>query len=153
MTIILILTAVSLGIFAFQTAAAFLFGREQAGTSDSGRDWPMVSILKPMKSLDDEFRANLHSFMVLDYPRYEIVFGIDEPDDACAREARGLQARYPAVPQKVVVTGSEKRQNPKIATLVPMAEHAAGGLLWISDANTRVAPGVLKSLVREHLVS
>jgi ceramide glucosyltransferase len=113
----------------------------------------MVSILKPMKSLDDEFRVNLHSFMLLDYPRYEVIFGIDSPDDSCAREAKELQRKYPAVPQKVVVTGVEKRQNPKVATLEKMAPHACGELFWVSDANTRVQPGVLKRLVHEHRVN
>ncbi len=110
---------------------------------------PRVSLLKPMKDIDDGLRGNLESFFTLDYPGYEIIFGVDTLEDPCLPVVREAMAAHPDIPAAIIPTGAVKRMNPKIETLDCLAGTAAASLLWVTDSNTRVDPGTLKSLARE----
>ena len=43
-------------------------------------DLEPVSILKPVAGIDDSLEENLRTFFAQDYPRYEIVFGVQGED-------------------------------------------------------------------------
>ena len=102
-----------------------------------------VSILKPMKGADPSLEDNLESFFRLDYPEFEVLFGVDDPGDPALHVARAVAARHPAVPSRIVVDGRSVGFNPKVNNLANIARHE---VLWISDSNTRVAPGTLREL-------
>jgi ceramide glucosyltransferase len=72
--------------------------QEQIGS----KPLPMVSILKPLRHIDDEIEKNFESFFTLDYPRFEILFGVDLMDDPLVGIISSLRARYPHVPVKVI---------------------------------------------------
>jgi ceramide glucosyltransferase len=114
-----------------------------------GSHFPRVSILKPMKNLVDDLAANLESYFTLDYPNYELIFGLDSMADASLPVIRSLSARFPEIPVAIVVTGHSDEENPKIYKLAKMEASAAGELFWVTDANTRAAADTLNRLVRE----
>jgi ceramide glucosyltransferase len=114
--------------------------------------WPPVSILKPLKGSDENLSGNLRSFFCLDYPDYELLFGVqDETDEALVVVAK-LIGEYPDVPARVVVDGSTVGLNPKVNNLANMARRARHEVLLISDSNVTVMPGYLADLV-SHLES
>lgn len=106
-----------------------------------------ISVLKPLCGADDHLEANLETFFTLRWPRYELVFGVDDPDDPAVAVVRRLRARYPAVRARLVIHDGARGLNPKVANLRAML--AAGGhdLVVISDSNVAVEPDYLRLLV------
>jgi ceramide glucosyltransferase len=110
---------------------------------------PRVSIFKPLAGKDDDLEANLESFARIDYPSFEVIFGVASPDDPAYVLARRFIARHPRLDARVVVTDPDAATNPKVAQLVGLERVATGEVYVISDSNVRVKPGYLWSLVGE----
>ncbi|MCL2448592.1 MAG: glycosyltransferase, partial [Polyangiaceae bacterium] len=110
---------------------------------------PRVSIFKPLAGADDDLDANLESFARLDYPSFEILFGVADRSDPALRVARAFAARHPEVDVTLVVTDPAAALNPKVAQLVGLERRASGDIYVISDSNVRVRPGYLRSMVGE----
>ena len=58
-----------------------------------------VSILKPLAGLDADLESNLRTFFEQDYPSFEILFAVREPDDPAVAVVEKLQQEYPKVPR------------------------------------------------------
>ncbi|MGK3997944.1 glycosyltransferase [Sorangium sp. So ce1024] len=108
---------------------------------------PVVSILKPVAGVDDELASNLESFAHLDYPCYEIVFGVASREDPAVPVIQAFIAAHPEVRARLCLTDPTEALNPKVAQLLELARRAEGSVLVISDANVRVRPDYLQSLL------
>lgn len=112
---------------------------------------PPVSVLKPLRGIEQDFYANLATFFRQDYPQFEIVFGLNDDSDAARWTIAQLQRDFPNVPVKIV-TGSEAHglnaSNPKMGKLQQMLAQASHDILVLSDADIRVAPDYLRRVVR-----
>ena len=42
--------------------------------------WPAVSVLKPVHGLEKNQRDNLRSACIQDYPEFQVVFSVQDPD-------------------------------------------------------------------------
>lgn len=115
--------------------------------------FPRVTILKPIKDIDDGLEDNLKSFFTLDYPDYDIVFGVDTLDDPCVAVIEKARKAYPSCVVRIVETGVSDTVNPKVDKLAKMDEGCGSPLLWVSDSNTRVGSDALKRLAAEYLKS
>lgn len=108
---------------------------------------PPVSILKPLKGLDDQLERNLLSFFELEYPEFEIIFGLRDSDDPARAVIEKLQNAYPHVRTRLEINACAIGLNPKVNNLyntLPLASHAH---VLISDSNVRVETDYLKRLV------
>lgn len=105
-----------------------------------------VSILKPLKGLEDGLEENLETFFTLDYPRYEILFSIADPHDPARNLIEKLQKRYSQIPTRLILGCVNAGPNPKVNNLILSYEQANNDHLLISDSNVRVAPDYLKRL-------
>ncbi len=119
--------------------------------SESGQkfEYPKISILKPLKGMDDNLEENLRSFFNLDYPDYEIIFGLQSSADPAARIALKLLGEFDHIRAKIVIDSSEIGLNPKINNLHNMTPQIRGSYLFISDSNTAAAPDLLNRLMTE----
>jgi ceramide glucosyltransferase len=151
-TLILIALALSGTVLCLFTAFTVAFRRGRKTVGAGARPYPLVSLLKPVKNVDDDMAANLESFYRLDYPAYEVLFAVDDFKDPCIGILKDLQARHPHIPTTIVATGHPPFENPKIHKLARLESKSRGGLFWATDSNVRVAPDSLRRLVDEHLV-
>ena len=104
---------------------------------------PPVSILKPLRGLDEDLEENLESFFRLRYPRYEIVFSFADRADPAFPIARRVADRHPGVPAVFVFDPRDSGGNAKVDRLAAAAERARYRLLMFSDGNVRVRPNFL----------
>jgi ceramide glucosyltransferase len=107
---------------------------------------PPVSIVKPLCGADPALERNLESFFRQDHPRFELVFGVQDPHDPAAGVARRLAARYPSVRTRVVVHAGSGALNPKVDNLLGLLPLAAHDLVLVSDSNVSAPAGYVREL-------
>lgn len=116
-------------------------------------DTPAVSILKPLKGLDHHLEDNLRSFFLLDYPKYELIFGVSDEKDPAVAVVQNLQQEFPQISSRLIIDSTETGLNPKINNLQNMSFYARFSYFLISDSNIRVTPGYLKDLMAHMQIS
>ena len=113
------------------------------------RDWPPISILKPLSGVDEGLEENLASFFEQQYPCFEILFAVRQPSDPAVAVVEGLRTRYPAVPARLIVTGEPPYPSSKVYSLDRMLEGARHDLIVMADSDVRVTPGMLAVIAAE----
>lgn len=108
---------------------------------------PLVSILKPIKGIDDNLEDNLCSFFELDYPTYEIIFGVDSEDDPAIPIIKRVVNKYNHINSQLVISDRKSGLNPKVNNLINIYPYAKGQLILISDSNTKCNKDFLINLI------
>ena len=118
------------------------------GEDASPQFLPPVSILKPLKGLDDNLLDNLESFCLQDYPQYEVIFSLQDFNDPAYRVARRVKEKYPEKEITILVERCTAGLNPKVNNLIPACKAARYPTILISDSNVMVERDYLKEIVR-----
>ena len=108
-----------------------------------------ISILKPLAGVDEGLEENLRTFFQQDYPDFEILFAVRNPEDPAIAVVERLSARYPAVPSRMIVTGEPPYPNAKVFSLDHMLAAARHDLLIMADSDIRVTPTMLSTIAAE----
>jgi ceramide glucosyltransferase len=139
--------AVTVYVLGLVSARRHLASKPAAPMDD---ELPPVSILKPIKGLEEQLEPNLRSFFTQDYPgELELVFACTEQDDPAMTLARRLANEYPNVPCRFVQSDGAFGLNPKVANLAGALEAARYDLVMQSDANVRIPRDYLRRVVTE----
>ncbi len=105
---------------------------------------PPVTIFKPLKGLDEDLEANLRSFFLLDYPCYQLLFGVADPEDPAVPVVRRLMEEFPGRDARLVTGNPLFGLNPKVENLAAMEPYRKHDVLLVSDSNVRVRPTYLR---------
>jgi ceramide glucosyltransferase len=132
---------VFLGVVRFRADA-----RQQLDSIPDTAHLPAVSVLKPMHGLEARLRENIESFFQQDYPDYEILFAVDEANDAALDVVREVRSRYPQARSRVLVTG-KPWPNPVVYSFHCLSEAAAHDILVTTDSDVEVGPNYLRQVV------
>ncbi len=112
---------------------------------------PPVSVLKPLCGVEPLTELALESFFLIDYPQFQLIFGVQNPADPVLDMVHRLQARYPTRAVKIVINSELHGTNRKISNLINMLPLADHEILVMSDADIHVPPYFLHSVVAELL--
>ena len=105
-----------------------------------------VSILKPLKGATPDLYPNLASFCRLDYPVFQLLFGIRDPNDPAVAVVERLQRNFPACDITLVVGTEIIGSNHKVSTLHQLSAVAKYDVFVISDGDVQVAPDYLQQV-------
>lgn len=108
---------------------------------------PPVSILKPLRGVDNDLEANLESLFQLRYPHFELLFGIEGEEDPAVAVVRRLIKQYPQVSSRLVIHQGGRGFNPKVSNLRAILETGSHDILVINDSNIAVPPDYLDRMV------
>ena len=101
-------------------------------------NFPPISILKPLKGLEDNLFDNLESFCLQDYPEYEIICSLQDENDPAHKVAKKVKEKFPYRPISVVVERCNRGLNPKVNNLFAAYRHSKYATFLISDSNVKV---------------
>ena len=129
--------------------ASFLKCRRRRGASTASREWalPPVSILKPLKGIDPQIWEAFCSHCEQDYPEFQLIFGVSDPDDPAIGLVRKLQEKYPNRQIDLLVCQRDLGTNRKLSTLAQMLPAARNEILLVNDSDIRVAPDYLRRVI------
>ena len=117
----------------------------QANLPDS--QLPPVSILKPLKGVDPAIWESFCSHCEQDYPEFQIIFGVSDPDDPAIEVVRRLQAKYPSRQIELIECQRILGANVKVSNLVQMLPVARHEILLVNDSDIRVPKDYLRRVV------
>ncbi|KAJ3318828.1 hypothetical protein HDV06_007009 [Boothiomyces sp. JEL0866] len=105
-----------------------------------------VSILRPLKGLDNNLYKNLRSSFIQDYQNYEIVFSVESESDPSYDLVLELQKEFPSK-SRIVVGIENVGLNPKVNNLVKGYESSDADIIWILDSNVSIEPHATSRVV------
>jgi ceramide glucosyltransferase len=143
--LVLLIAAIPLVYYTFAVLAAVrFFSRERRRTL--GSYTPPVSILKPVRGVDFASQENFKSFCLQDYPEYEILFCVNDLEDAAVPLIRDLAAEFPERSIRLLSSAPQIGPNRKVNNLAELAREARHELLVQSDGDVRVEANYLREL-------
>lgn len=102
-----------------------------------------ISVLKPVKGLDDELEENLESFCRQTHRQYEIIVGAADADDPALAVAQRVKERHPLVAFRIISGQWPTGLNPKVRNLRKLLTRARYSAILVSDADVRVGTDYL----------
>ena len=108
---------------------------------------PPVSIIKPVRNIDREAYENFASFCRLDYPEYEIVFAVAEPEDPVIPIIQQIQRDFPKCSIRLVTAAAHLGANHKVNNLCQAVQTARYETVVMSDSDVRVESNYLRDVV------
>lgn len=114
-----------------------------------GGPTPPISILRPLKGLDDGLIDNLIALCEQDYPEYELLLGAEDPLDPALDVALRVKRAHPEVPIQLVVCRAARGKNPKVRVLQELVKRARFDWVLVSDSNVRPRRSYLRETAAE----
>lgn len=139
-------TVASSGYCALCIWAATRFGSQRKSALPAV-NFPPVSILKPLKGTDPEMYESFRSHCLQDYPQYEILFGISDPNDPAAALVQKLQREFPSCAVRLIRCEKELGVNGKVSSLAQLAAAARHDIFLVNDSDIRIQPDYLRTVI------
>lgn len=109
---------------------------------------PDVTLLKPMKGVDERMYAALRSHCQQVYGgRVQILFGVGSADDPAVAEVERLRREFPAMDLQLVVCAERLGSSGKVSNLVQMLPLAKYDPVIVNDGDILVSPRYLEGTV------
>jgi len=109
---------------------------------------PPISILKPLCGLEDNLKEYLTSFIEQDYPQYQIIFCVQDPNDPVIILVQELIASFPDYDLKLIISNKVFGYNYKVSNLINGLSHCDYDFILIADSDIEVKSDYLKTIVQ-----
>lgn len=144
-TLCLIAGLAGVAYLGFATWRLLAFARWRQPANEGSE--PSVTILKPLCGMEPHLLENLSSFCDQEYERFQVIFGVRDPNDPAIAVVKRIMERFPKRDIAIVVDPRARAENLKIANLINMMELAKHDVVFVADSDTRVDPTYIRTLV------
>ena len=142
--LLVILTVLSWAYWLVACVCVVTFFASQRAPSPAGLG--PVSVLKPLCGLDAALYENLVSFACLDYPDYELLFGVTDPAYPAQEVVHRLQRRFPRLRIRAIVA-PRTGPNDKVSVHCALTSQARHDVLVLADSDMRAEADFLQRMV------
>jgi len=144
-TLILLVTASAIyHLICIYSAAKFFNSQKKLENSTFT---PSITILKPVRGIDERAYDCWVSCCNQDYLNYEIIFGVRDKTDPAIDLIKQLQTEFPQLQIKLVISEISIGINAKVSNLNNMLGCAENEILVLSDSDIFVPKDYLKTVV------
>jgi ceramide glucosyltransferase len=120
-----------------------------AGRRARRRDQPPVSIVLPVKLLEDGFERTQESAFAQNYQSFDVTASAVDVDSPAARKMREIFARHPATPSRLLPSTARFAASPKVDNLYAPFMQATHDVILMKDANVLLEPDALAEHIRQ----
>ncbi|MGJ0396686.1 MAG: glycosyltransferase [Methylocystis sp.] len=112
------------------------------------RDQPAVSIVLPVKLLEEEFDRTQESALTQHYRDFDVTASATDLDAPAVQRMRAIFARHPAVPSRILLSTAKFAASPKVDNLYAPFMQATHDVIFMKDANVLLEPDALAQHMR-----
>jgi ceramide glucosyltransferase len=126
--------------------AIFRFRRSLRRAAQSRREFPRVSLVRPLCGLDNYADDTLRSTFELDYPHCEILFCVASAKDPVVPLVEALIAEHAGVSARLLVGDDRVSSNPKLNNVVKGWHAASHDWIVLADSNVLMPRDYIQQL-------
>lgn len=145
--ILILLVAASAAYHVVSIYSAARFFLDKTNFLPNKQFTPPVTILKPVRGIDDRAYECWVSCCKQDYPDYEIIFGVRDADDPAIKLIEELKKEFPQRQIKLITSANTIGVSAKVSNLNNILPYAQHEILVISDSDIYVPQDYLRSVV------
>lgn len=120
-----------------------------AGRRARRRDKPPVSVVLPVKLLEDNFERTQESALAQDYPQFDVTASAVDLRSPAAGKMRELFSRRPEIPARILASTARFAASPKVDNLYAPFTQARNDVIFMKDANVLLEPDALSEHMRQ----
>ncbi len=109
---------------------------------------PPITILKPVCGLDGDDYLNFASFCMQNYPKFQLIFAVRDPNDPAIAVILQVMSDFPQLDLEIVQSNRLIGTNLKISNLANALPQAKYEILVLADSDVRVDSKYLRTLVK-----
>jgi len=137
----------SIGYLLFAFIALELFKRKKNKEVISSNFSPPVSILKPIYGLDPDMLDCLRSFCRQDYPKYQVIFGLQDKNDPAIPFVKQVMEEFSNYDISFIINTELHGTNHKVSNLINMNNDIKYEYILIADSDMRVSKKYLSKVM------
>ena len=145
--LLVLLPVVAGGLFGILCLVAAIRLRLSPAPYECPRQWPGVTILKPICGLGKGLERHLRSACRQEYPDFQVVLCVQDRHDPAVPMLEALRREFGPDRVSVAIDESQTAMNGKIKILLGALPYARHDILIISDSDIFLPPDYLKTIV------
>ncbi|MDJ0730575.1 MAG: glycosyltransferase [Crocosphaera sp.] len=147
-TLVPILAGSVFSVLTVATVKRFFKGSRRDPQSGTPQNFtPPVTVLKPVRGLEKNLKHNLRTIATQDYPDYQVIYSVQDPQDPAYLIIKDIQAEFGRDRISVVISRVEAGANGKVNNLLGAMEAACHDIIIISDSDTRLRSDYIATIV------
>ena len=110
---------------------------------------PPVSIVLPVKMLEDGFDTTQDSVFTQNYPQIDVTAAAQETSSPALDHLRAIFSHHPNIPSRILHSTAKFAASPKVDNLYAPFTQAANDTILMKDANVLLEPDALTEHMRQ----